>query len=385
MPAKQSITDNDRSGYRAGQPPARYHYDQFAAAHPDGTAVIVFATGLLAVFTPAAVFAAVVFHLSVLGLVATAMSLLLYGGGYLAAVWQRRDLRRQLEAARRDPVTGLPTRAIAEAALHAATADRARLSVALADVDGLRAVNNRLGHAAGDQLLHVIADRLAQAVPPGGLLARLGGDEFVLLAPDTAPDALATAIGAALAGPATIAGQRMQPRASVGIATTDALVDAHYALARADAAMYTAKDAAGNQILLFDPDRDAEPDPDGTRPLVRRRDQRPSCTDAINWTTPRPGEHLVPVLWTATDLAVIHAAVAAQRDRFTDAAAQADAGATRPDQPTAPAEDGFINIEPTRDGYTRIAARYRAEAARYDRVAKRLTALAATVPDTDDR
>ncbi len=91
------------------------------------------------------------------------------------------------------------------------------------------------------------------------------------------------------------------------------------------------------------------------------------------------------MLWTATDLAVIHAAVAAQRDRFTDAAAQADAGATRPDQPTAPAEDGFINIEPTRDGYTRIAARYRAEAARYDRVAKRLTALAATVPDTDDR
>ncbi|TMM27596.1 MAG: GGDEF domain-containing protein [Actinobacteria bacterium] len=67
--------------------------------------------------------------------------------------------------------------------------------MALADVDGLRAVNNGLGHPAGDQLLHAIADRLTHAVPPGGLLARLGGDEFILLAPDTDPATLATAIG----------------------------------------------------------------------------------------------------------------------------------------------------------------------------------------------
>src|SRR5207248_10075907 len=219
-----------------------------------------------------------------------------------AAVWHRRDLTAALEAARRDPVTGLPTRAVAEAALHAATADRTRLTVAVADVDGLRAVNNGLGHAAGDQLLHAIADRLAEAVPVGGLLARLGGDEFVLLAPDTDPGALATAIGVALAGPMSIAGQLVQPRASVGIATTDALVDAHFAVARADAAMYTAKDTGGNRILVFDPDRDGEPDRGGTRPLVRRRDQRPTCTDAMTWAAPRPGEHLVPVLWTAADL-----------------------------------------------------------------------------------
>jgi diguanylate cyclase (GGDEF)-like protein len=331
------------------------------------------------------VFAAVVFHLTVLGLAATGASLLLYSGGYLAAAWRRRDLRRQLDAARRDPVTGLPTRAVAETALQAATTAGTRLTVALADVDGLRAVNNGLGHTAGDQLLHAVATRLARAVPAGGLAARLGGDEFVLLAPDTDPAALATAIGAALAGPATIAGHRLRPCASVGIATTNTPADARHALARADAAMYTAKDAAGNQILVFDPDRDGEPDRDGTRPLVRRRDQRPTSTDAINWTTPQPGERLVPVLWTAADLTVIHTAVAATRDRFTDAAHQAEAGANQPDQPTEPAGDGAINIEPTRRGYASMAAMFGAEAAKYGRLAHRLRALAAVVADTDDR
>ena len=374
-----------RTGHRSGPTLAtrRTSEDNLVAAYPGTAAVLVF-TALLALLTPAVLVLAALRHLSVLGLIGAGATLLLYHGGYLTAVWQHRDLRRQLETARRDPVTGLPTRAVAEAALHAATLDRTRLTVALADVDGLRAVNNGLGHPAGDQLLHAIADRLTHAVPPGGLLARLGGDEFILLAPDTDPAALATAIGAALAGPASIAGHRMQPRASVGIATTDALADAHYALARADAAMYTAKDAAGNQILVFDPDRDGEPERDGTRPLVRRRDQRPTCTDAINWATPRPAEHLVPVLWTAADLATIHAAVAAARDRFTEAAAQAAADAAQPDRPTEPAGDGVINVEPTVRGYASMAAMFDAEATKYGRLAQRLRGLATTVPNTDE-
>jgi len=375
-----------RTGHRSGPTLAtrRTSEDNLVAAYPGTAAVLVFLAALLALLTPAVLVLAAVRHLSVLGLIGAGATLLLYHGGYLAAVWQRRDLRRQLETARRDPVTGLPTRAVAEAALHAATLDRTRLTVALADVDGLRAVNNGLGHPAGDQLLHAIADRLTHAVPPGGLLARLGGDEFILLAPDTDPAALATAIGATLAGPASIAGHRMQPRASVGIATTDALADAHHALARADAAMYTAKDAAGNQILVFDPDRDGEPERDGTRPLVRRRDQRPTCTDAINWATPRPAEHLVPVLWTAADLATIHAAVAAARDRFTESAAQAAAGAAKPDRPTEPAGDGVINVEPTVRGYASMAAMFDAEATKYGRLAQRLRGLATTVPNTDE-
>jgi hypothetical protein len=135
---------------------------------------------------------------------------------------------------------------------------------------------------------------------------------------------------------------------------------------------------------VFDPDRDGEPERDGTRPLVRRRDQRPAVTDAVTWATPRPGEHLVPVLWTAADLATIRDAVAAQRDRFTEAAAEAEVGAARPDRSSAPAAEGFINVEPTSGGYASMAARFGTEAAKYDRVAKRLNALTAAVGDTDD-
>src|SRR5947208_2710668 len=135
MPAKQSTTVNDGSGGPAvPRPTACYHHDEFVGAHPDLSAVIVFATGLLTLLTPAVLALAVLAHLTVLGLAATAASMLLYGGGYLAAVWHRRDLRHQMEAARRDPVTGLPIRAVAEAALRAATAERIRLTVALADV-----------------------------------------------------------------------------------------------------------------------------------------------------------------------------------------------------------------------------------------------------------
>ena len=92
----------------------------------------------------------------------------------------------------------------------------------------------------------------------------------------------------------------------------------------------------------------------------------------------------MPVLWSAADIATIHAAVAAQRDRFTEAAAEAQAGATRPDRTTEPAGDGVINVEPTPRGYASIAARFGAEAAKYHRLAQRLGALVTTVPDADD-
>ena len=360
------------------------HEDQFIDAHPRAAAVLMVVTWLLALAVPAALLLAVLAHLTMLELAATCASLPLYGGGYLGAAWRRRDLRRQLRAARLDPVTGLPTRAVADNALLAATAAGTRLTVALADVDGLRAVNNGLGHAAGDQLLRTVGTRLARAVPAGGLAARLGGDEFIVLAPHADPTDLTAAIGAALAGPATIAGHRMQPRASVGIATTDHHADAHHALARADAAMYAAKDAAGNQILVYDPGRDGEPDLDGTRPLLRRRDQRPTTTDTTAWAAPRPGEHLVAVLWTAADLRTILAAVAATRDRFTEAAAEAEVGAQRPDQPTVPTGDRSINVEPTRRGYASMAVMFAAEAAKYGRMAARLRALAAIVEGTDE-
>src|SRR5262249_41660853 len=132
----------------------------------------------------------------------------------------RLRLAEQVADARRDPLTGLPTRAVADQLLEQATRDGTAMTVALADIDGLHAVNMTRGQAAGDQSLTVGAQRLTRAVPPGGVLVRQGGDELTLLAPGVDPDDLAQAIGAALAGPAVIAGHRLQPRASVGIAAS---------------------------------------------------------------------------------------------------------------------------------------------------------------------
>src|SRR5204863_1926228 len=115
-----------------------------------------------------------------------------------------------------------------------------------------------------------------------------------VIAPHLAPDEVATAIGAAMAGPAVIAGYRIQPRASVGIAASGG-GDARYARACADAAMYTAKATGGNHITLYQPDRDGQPEPDGTRPLTRRRDLNPPGENGLTWQ-PTPGDDLLPLL-----------------------------------------------------------------------------------------
>ncbi|GLL03721.1 GGDEF domain-containing protein [Dactylosporangium matsuzakiense] len=191
----------------------------------------------------------------------------------------RQQLDHAVAAARRDPLTGLPNRALAEEMLTSASRGGAPITVALVDVNGLRAINNELGYAAGDAYLRLVAGGLAEAVPPHGVLVRLGGDEFLLLAWGTDPQGLAARIGAGLAGPATIGGFRARPRVSAGIATTattgGGLIDARHALARADSVVAGIKRDGGDQIRVFDPARDAEPARDGTRPVLRPRDSAP--------------------------------------------------------------------------------------------------------------
>ncbi len=153
-----------------------------------------------------------------------------------------------------DPLTGLANRAQLDQRLAQALERQAGggngFAVILVDLDGFKEINDRLGHAAGDDLLRQLADRLRQAMRAGDCAARFGGDEFVLLAEGVSgpePAGLVAAkIGAALlepimldAGPVTVGG-------SVGIAlcpthgtTAEAL------LAAADAAMYAAKRSGG--------------------------------------------------------------------------------------------------------------------------------------------
>jgi GGDEF domain-containing protein len=88
------------------------------------------------------------------------------------------------QAARTDPLTGIPNRrAYFEALDDAAAAPPQAYDVALLDIDSFKAVNDHHGHEAGDLALEEVAEWLTELVGPDGLVARVGGDEFAVLAP----------------------------------------------------------------------------------------------------------------------------------------------------------------------------------------------------------
>ncbi|MCV5887802.1 GGDEF domain-containing protein, partial [Escherichia coli] len=88
-----------------------------------------------------------------------------------------------------DPLTGIPNRALfsdrlARAASRADRLDNRRLGVLMLDLDGFKAVNDSLGHDAGDVLLVSVTRRVMGCVRPSDTVARLGGDEFAILLED---------------------------------------------------------------------------------------------------------------------------------------------------------------------------------------------------------
>jgi diguanylate cyclase (GGDEF)-like protein len=123
------------------------------------------------------------------------------------------------------------------------------LCIALVDVDGLKMINDSLGHPAGDAVLVAVANGLRAMAPPDCVAARVGGDEFVVLAPRTQPDALAALCMTALCGQVVIGSRSLQLRASIGIAATGG-GDARHALACADVAMYRAKSRGGGTAIM---------------------------------------------------------------------------------------------------------------------------------------
>ena len=146
------------------------------------------------------------------------------------------------ELAHRDPLTGLLNRRSLESSLQAAVvASGAGLRLAVVDVDGLKGVNDRLGHAAGDDLLRRFAEGFAQGAEPGGQVYRISGDEFALLLPDggLAAEAIINVV--------TQAVQTVYPgaAASVGAARWRDGETAGAWLSRADGAMYRHKRRGG--------------------------------------------------------------------------------------------------------------------------------------------
>jgi diguanylate cyclase (GGDEF)-like protein len=136
--------------------------------------------------------------------------------------------------------------------------DRARhtgaaLSVAMLDLDHFKSVNDTRGHAAGDEILRVFADRVRGTTRGSDLLVRRGGEEFVLLLPATrAPQAFALAerIRASVEEPIAIAtGAPLAQTVSIGVASWDGGESADELVHRADVAMYQAKREGRNRVV----------------------------------------------------------------------------------------------------------------------------------------
>jgi len=169
-------------------------------------------------------------------------------GRILAAYWESGPAGEHAHLARTDDLTGLPNRRgfYTRADLLLRTPDR-RLSpiLLLLDLDNFKDVNDSLGHAAGDELLRVVATRLNAGLRDEDLLVRLGGDEFAVLMPDADDDGAMEAarrLLTAVAEPVPLEGLRVQVTGSIGIATSPAHGnDVGTLLRNADIALYRAK------------------------------------------------------------------------------------------------------------------------------------------------
>ena len=155
-----------------------------------------------------------------------------------------------------DALTGLVNRSVLHARLDDALAEAWPGSVALLfiDLDGFKQVNDRHGHAMGDEVLRAAAERLDRCVQPPGLLARVGGDEFVVLLTgadvDRCPAGAADAIRAELLDPFPVGPRDVACiTASIGVAVAHrARITGAELLRAADAAMYAAKAGGRNQV-----------------------------------------------------------------------------------------------------------------------------------------
>jgi len=178
------------------------------------------------------------------------------------ALWER--LR---ELAERDPLTGLANRGVFEERCHRLVkAEEPGISaLALVDLDRFKEVNDRLGHAAGDECLREMAARLTRVFADAVLIARIGGDEFaVLLAGPLLPIELAQVMERAvrrLSRPIFWRNLRLDVGASIGVASLKrrAHRDPSQLFVEADAALYAAKAAGRNGFRIFGQDGETRP------------------------------------------------------------------------------------------------------------------------------
>lgn len=159
-----------------------------------------------------------------------------------------------------DQLTSLPNRLLFndrfKQALALARRARNQVAVMFLDLDGFKAINDSLGHAAGDELLRQVADRLAHCLRESDTVARFGGDEFTILLPEIdnreSVERIARKINETIAKPYDIDGTQACVTTSIGISIypTDGQ-QTHTLITKADNAMYQAKRHGKNQHEFY--------------------------------------------------------------------------------------------------------------------------------------
>ncbi|CAM5519814.1 membrane associated phosphodiesterase [Streptomyces spiroverticillatus] len=188
-------------------------------------------------------------------------------------VTERVRLQAQLQHnAEHDPLTDLPNRALFTKRVRQALAGRRATDLGTAvlfiDLDGFKAVNDRLGHQAGDELLIQAARRLQDSVRMGDTAARLGGDEFaaLILGDGTRDQAareyqvheIADRLRLTLSQPYKVDGNDVRVAASIGVAFAEPGITPTDLMRNADLAMYRAKAAGKDRVELYAPQMQAE-------------------------------------------------------------------------------------------------------------------------------
>jgi diguanylate cyclase (GGDEF)-like protein len=235
-----------------------------------------------------------------------------------AEVRQRTEAQEMLlHQASHDALSGLPNRVAFGERLEAALAsDRHGVAVLFVDLDDFKAINDALGHAAGDEVLQITASRLKGALREGDLAARLGGDEFAVLVAVShdvrEAAAVADRILEALHEPIQVAGRTLFVQASVGIAMAGSGDDdASEVMRNADIAMYLAKGQGKDRSQVYQPamhadvlqrlalraDLEAAVNGDGLvlhyQPIVDLESNRVTAVEAlVRWVHPERG--LIP-------------------------------------------------------------------------------------------
>jgi diguanylate cyclase (GGDEF)-like protein/PAS domain S-box-containing protein len=167
-----------------------------------------------------------------------------------------------------DPLTGILNRATVMQALDRSLsqAHQTPTGVIFVDIDRFKPVNDRMGHAAGDELLVHVAKSLDDATSGEQVVGRLGGDEFLLLCPSSENPAYTTTLARrlqqALNHPLDISAGTVDLHASIGIAFNEPGDTCDGLVARADSAMYQSKRGGGGKTVLYRPaadDKDVPP------------------------------------------------------------------------------------------------------------------------------